>query len=124
MLCSITQRKASLPPDWQTADAYSFRPGYAGALRDYLDAHFVETTYEKGWAELSNGELLNEAEKAPFNLFLTTDQNLKYQQNLTGRKLAILVLPTTRWPVIEQHVVEIGAAVDSIRPGHYKEMSW
>jgi len=73
---------------------------------------------------LSNGDLLNAAENASFDLFITTDQNLRYQQNITGRRLAILVLPTTRWPVIEQHVTEVAAAVDSIQAGQFRELKW
>jgi len=56
-----------------------------------------------GWAEIENGELLDLAEAA-FDAFVTTDKNLRYQQNLAGRRLAILVLPTTSWPKIQVHV--------------------
>ena len=83
-----------------------FDQGTPAPLRRALTGHSVETTYERGWATLSNGDLLNEAENASFDLFLTTDQSLRYQQNLTGRRVAILVLPTTRWPAIERHVTE------------------
>ena len=76
-----------------------------------------------GWSSLSNGELLNAAEKR-FDLFLTTDRNLRYQQNLGGRRLAILVLPTTNWPEIQKHVVEINAAVSSTKPGAYIALRW
>lgn len=84
----------------------------------------METAYERGWFNLSNGDLLDAAEGAAFDLFITTDQNLRYQQNLSGRHLAIMVLPTTRWPVIEQHVAEIAAAVASIQPGGIHELNW
>ena len=76
-----------------------------------------------GWAELGNGELLNIAE-ASFDAMITTDQNLRYQQNLRGRRLAILVLPTTSWPVIQQHVPEIRAAVHGLRAGDFREMTF
>lgn len=81
-----------------------FDQGTPAPLRHALAQHVVETAYEKGWAHLNSGDLLNAAEIDGFDLFLTTDQNLRYQQNLSGRKVAILVLPTTRWPVIEKHV--------------------
>jgi len=101
-----------------------FDQGTPAPLRHALTPHTVETAYEKGWAALSNGDLLNAAENASFNLFITTDQNLRYQQNLAGRKLAILVLPTTRWPAIEKHAADVLAAVNAITAGQYKELSW
>lgn len=74
-----------------------------------------------GWDRLQNGELLLAAESV-FDVFITTDQNLKYQQNLTGRKLAILVLPTTSWPQLGRHTQRIVAAVESLRPGGFVEL--
>ena len=71
--------------------------------------------------DVENGELLAQVEAALFDLFVTTDQNLRYQQNLRVRIVAILVLPTTRWPVIEQHTAEIIAAIDSIQPGEFRD---
>lgn len=68
-----------------------------------------------GWSDLSNGTLLAEAKRA-FDLLITTDKNLRYQQNLTGRNLAILVLPTTSWPKIQLHLSAVTAAVASIKP--------
>ncbi len=71
-----------------------FDQGTPAPLRHALTGHSVSTAYEKGWDQLGNGDLLNAAEAA-FDVFVTTDQNLRFQQNLTGRRLAILVLPTT-----------------------------
>ncbi len=62
-------------------------------LRKFLTDHSVHTAQEMGWGQLKNGALLREAE-IQFEAFITTDQNLKYQQSLAGRKLAIIVLPT------------------------------
>lgn len=73
---------------------------------------------------MSNGLLLTAAEEAGFEVMITTDKNLRYQQNLADRSLAILVLPTTRWPVIERHTVAVKEAVKNIRPGQYRELSW
>jgi hypothetical protein len=101
-----------------------FDQGTPAPLRHFLTGHSVETTYERGWSTLSNGDLLKAAEIASFDLFITTDQNLRYQQNLTARKLAIIVLPTTRWPVIEQHVTEVAAIVGSIQAGQFQELKW
>jgi len=92
-------------------------------LRRELTGHHIATAYEMGWAELKNGELLKIAETA-FEVFITTDQNLRYQQKLTGRRLAILVLPTTSWPKIRAHVAEVVAAVNELRPGEFRELTF
>jgi hypothetical protein len=96
--------------------------GAPAPLRRALTGHSV-TAYEVGWDALSNGELLAAAERS-FDAFVTTDQNLRYQQNLTGRRLAILVLPTTSWPRLRPHAAAIGAAVVSLRPGELQEWSF
>lgn len=101
-----------------------FDQGTPVPLRRALPNHVVETAYERGWSNLRNGDLLATAETAGFDLFVTTDQNLRYQQNLAGRRLAILVLPTTRWPVIRQHADDINTAIDSIQPGQFRELTW
>lgn len=101
-----------------------FDQGTPAPLRHALAGHSVETAYEKGWSNLSNGDLLAAAEGAGFDLFVTTDQNLRYQQNLLGRRLAILVLPTTRWPIIQRHAAEVAAAVASLQPGGFRELNW
>jgi len=89
-------------------------------LRRALAEHEVSTAYEMGWAKLSNGDLLAPAEK-PFDAFITTDQNLRYQQNLTGRRLAILVLPTTSWLEIQKHTNKVSGAVNALKPGDFIE---
>lgn len=76
-----------------------------------------------GWAALKNGELLKAAEAA-FEALVTTDKNLRYQQNLAGRRLAILVLPTTSWPKIQRHSAEVVAAVNQLRPGDFRELTF
>ncbi len=91
-------------------------------LRRALTDHSVATAYEKGWAGLTNGELLAVAEDG-FDVLVTTDQNLRYQQNLAGRRLAILVLPTTSWPRLSLHAAEIAAAVGALQPGELQEWS-
>ena len=70
---------------------------------------------------MRNGALLAEAERQ-FDVLVTTDQNLRFQQNLQGRRLAILVLPTTSWPVLRDRVTEIVAAVNAIRPGEFRQL--
>jgi len=64
------------------------------------------------------------AAEGRFEVFVTTDQNLRYQQNLGGRQLAILVLPTTNWLEIQRHQDEVAAAVNAMRPGEYRELLW
>jgi hypothetical protein len=98
-----------------------FDQGTPLPLRRALSAHHVVTTEDAGWGKLSNGELIRAAE-ASFDLLITTDKNIKHQQNLAGRKLAILVLPTTSWPKIRQHLPLISEAVDSMKPGEYRDL--
>ena len=101
-----------------------FDQGTPVPLRQSLLGHAVETCYEKGWSLLSNGELLRATESGGFDLFVTTDRNLRYRQNFLGRRIAILVLPTTGWPQIRDHVPEIVAAINKIQPGEYREAAW
>jgi hypothetical protein len=98
-----------------------FDQGTPLPLREHLTSHTVTTAYEFGWSNLKNGELLAAAETS-FDLFITTDQQLRYQQNLSGRRLAILVLMTTSWPRISTCIHQIKEAVERIRPGEYKEV--
>ena len=72
-----------------------------------------------GWDTLGNGELLNAAEAAGFDVFVTTDRNLRYQQNLAGRKIAIVVLDKARWNLIRRRLPEIAAAVASAKQGSF-----
>jgi hypothetical protein len=100
-----------------------FDHGTPVPLRRTLTGHEVSTAYEMGWAKLGNGDLLAAAEKS-FDAFITTDQNLRYQQNLAGRRLAILVLPTTSWPEIQRHINEIADALKVLKPGDFVELSF
>ena len=92
-------------------------------LRKFLTEHSVHTAQEMGWGQLKNGALLREAE-IQFEAFITTDQNLKYQQSLAGRKLAIIVLPTNDWTTIRANAAEIAAKVATLKPGVFVELSW
>jgi predicted nuclease of predicted toxin-antitoxin system len=97
-----------------------FDNGTPRTLARYLiDRHAVTEARVRGWEELENGELLNEAEAAGFEVLVTTDKNLSYQQNLTGRKIAIVVLGQGRWTLIQPHVAEVVAAVNSATPGSF-----
>jgi predicted nuclease of predicted toxin-antitoxin system len=100
-----------------------FDQGTPVPLRRFLPDHQVATAYEQGWSNLKNGDLLKVAEEM-FHLLITTDQNLRYQQNLDGRRLAVLVLPTTNWPEIQQHVQQVQDAANGMQPGGYRELEW
>lgn len=99
-----------------------FDQGTPVPLRRLLTQHEVITVHERGWSQLKNGELLDSAEKEGFAVLVTTDTNLKYQQNLTSRKLAIVVLTTTSWPRIQRVADVVVAAVDGAAPGTYFEV--
>ena len=76
----------------------------------------ISTVQELGWAGVRNGELLRRAEEQ-FDIFVTADQNLRYQQNLSGRTIAILVLPSNQVPLVAQLVPAVEALLTTIQPG-------
>jgi hypothetical protein len=84
--------------------------------------HTVVTTWFQGWSGLANGALLNVAEEAGFELFITADQEMSYQQNLKGRKMALVVLRTNNWASVKAHIAGIMAAIDAATPGIYTEV--
>jgi hypothetical protein len=84
-----------------------------------LAGHTVKEARAQGWDTLSNGELLTAAEEAGFDVLLTTDKNLRYQQNIAGRKIAIVVLGRGRWRLIEPRLAEVAAAVNMATPGSF-----
>jgi len=99
-----------------------FDQGTPVPLRKFLQYHQIETAFERGWAFLKNGELLNEAEKYGFEIFITTDQNLRFQQNLVRRKIAVIVLSSTSWPRIQKIVSNISQSVNTALPGSFHEI--
>ena len=92
-------------------------------LRQFLTQHEVTTAYELGWSRLKNGALLEAAEAAGFAALVTTDTNLRYQQNLIYRRIGIVVLSTTSWPRIQRAAGRVVQAVDRATPGSYIEVS-
>ena len=84
-----------------------------------LPSHTVTEAREQGWDRLENGDLLNAAEQAGFDVLVTPDQNICYQQNLKGRKLALVVLGKGRWTLVRDYITQIAAAVDTALPGSY-----
>jgi hypothetical protein len=99
-----------------------FDQGVPVPLRRYLPGHEVTTAYERSWSGLSNGDLLRVAEDAGYQLFVTTDQNLVYQQNLRERQIAIVVLLSTSWPRISTRVEEIRKVIEAMSSGGYAEV--
>ena len=92
--------------------------GVAAALRD----HNVDEARLRGWDTLRNGELLDAAEAAGFDVFLTTDRNIRFQQNLSGRKIAVVILGKGRWRLIKPRLAAIAAAVAGATPGSFVEI--
>ena len=91
-------------------------------IRPYLEGHTVRTAAQQGWDKLSNGDLLAAAEEAGFDILLTTDKNMRYQQNLAGRKIAIVVLGQQQWPQLRPHIQRVIAAVNAATPGSFAEV--
>jgi len=95
------------------------------ALRFHSSSTFPDIrfrrAFELGWSRLTNGEPLAAAE-GKFDVFVTADRNLRYQQSLAGRKLAVVVLPTTNWPQLRDRAEVIAAALATLKPGEYRDL--
>ena len=92
--------------------------GVAGCL----PGHTVIKAKDRGWDTLGNGDLLRSAERAGFDVVVTADKNMRYQQNLEGRRIALVVLSTPQWPVVKKNLDKIAAAVGSASAGSYIEV--
>ena len=99
-----------------------FDHGTPSGIAPALVGHTVVEARERGWDKVSNGDLLNAAEAAGFQVLLTTDKNIQYQQNLAGRKISVLVLANSKWPVVRLHLGSIATAVNAAKPGGYTEV--
>jgi hypothetical protein len=91
-------------------------------IRPFLIGHTVRTAAQEHWDTLKNGDLLIAAEEAGFDVFLTTDRNLRYQQNLMGRNIAVVIIGVQQWPALQPHVALVVAAVDVATPGSITEV--
>jgi hypothetical protein len=89
-------------------------------LRHALNAHVVVEAIERGWERLENGALIDAAEA--FEILVTADKNIRFQQNLIGRKIAIVVLGNAQWPVLRRYVDRVVAALNEATPGSYTEV--
>ncbi|NVO04936.1 MAG: hypothetical protein HXX19_02780 [Rhodoferax sp.] len=99
-----------------------FDQGTPVPLRQVLSGHSVATAYELGWSTLKNGDLLRSAEENGFEVLVTTDSNLRYQQNLASRRIAVIVLSTISWPRIRAASARVAAAVGAASTGSYAEV--
>jgi hypothetical protein len=91
-------------------------------LIPYIEGHAVSTAEKQGWDRLENGDLLKTAEEAGFDVFFTADKNLRYQQNLMGRRIALVVLGNSPWPLVQLHIPKILEAIYAAKPGSYAEI--
>jgi hypothetical protein len=96
-----------------------FDQGTLVPIRRFLVGHTVETAAQRGWDKLKNGELLEAAEEAGFDVLVTPDKNIRYQQNSALRRIALVVLGNPQWPVLCQHVERVVVAVNAAQPGSY-----
>lgn len=99
-----------------------FDQGTPVPLRPFLPDCEVRTAAQEGWSRLQNGELIRSAEQAGFDVILTTDKNIKYQQNLAGRRIAIVLLSKQQWPQVRPFASLVLAAVTDASPGTYSEV--
>lgn len=96
-----------------------FDQGVPLPLRRYLGAHNVRLAKQEGWEDLVNGKLLAAAEDAGFDVLITTDKNMSYQQNLAGRRIAVRVLGQQQWPDLKPHAHLVTSAMASVLPGTF-----
>ena len=100
-----------------------FDNGTPRGLARFLTGHSVEEARTRGWEELANGELIDAAEQAGFEVMVTTDKNIRYQQNLKARKIALVVHEHSQWPMVKLVAENIVAAVNAAEPGRYVEVN-
>jgi hypothetical protein len=99
-----------------------FDNGRPAPLRNALKDHIVVEATERGWDRLTNGDLIAAAEDAGFEVLLTTDKNMRYQQNLKDRKIAFVVIGNQQWPTLRRHIEMVVLAVNAATPGSYAEV--
>ena len=100
-----------------------FDHGVPRGLATLLTGHSITAAKDMGWERLANGDLLRAAEEAGFTVFLTTDQNIRYQQNMASRTIALVVLSgSSKWSRVARHAVRVGDSVSNARTGSYAEV--
>jgi len=99
-----------------------FDSGTPAPLRSALKGHVIVEAIERGWGKLANGELIAIAEASGFEVLVTTDKGMRYQQHLEGRKIAFVVIGNQQWPNLRRYVERVVAAVDAATPGSFTEV--
>ena len=99
-----------------------FDKGTPMPLRHRLFGHEVETSDQRGWDTMANGALMDRAEEAGFEVLLTTDQSIRYQQNMSNRQIAVVVLMNTNWPRISRNTEVVRTALEGLQPGELREV--
>jgi hypothetical protein len=99
-----------------------FDNGTPKPIAKSLIGHEVAFARQAGWHQLANGELIQQAEDSGYQVLVSTDKNIRYQQNLSSRKIALVILGNSRWPVVRLHLDKIVAAVNACTPGSYTEV--
>ena len=99
-----------------------FDNGTPKPIAHSLPGHDITYARRVGWHELENGDLIQRAEAAGYDVLLSTDKNIRYQQNLAGRKIALVVLGNQQWPLVRLHLDRIAAVVNAATPGSYTEV--
>ncbi len=93
----------------------------SGAAQAFV-AHEVTEAIQRGWERISNGALIANAEEAGFDVLLTADKRIRYQQNLKGRRIAVVVISNPTWRVLRKYLDRVTAAVNAAIPGSYAEV--
>ena len=117
-LIALQFPRARLPQPMRILFDHGRPSGIAASLSD----HDVTEAIERGWDRVANGELLKVAEAAGFDVLLTTDKGIRYQQNLMGRKIAIVVLGNSTWRIVRLYLDRIASVVANATPGSYSEV--
>jgi hypothetical protein len=99
-----------------------FDNGTPRGIARHLAGHTVVEARERGWEQIANGTLIDAAEEAGFDVIVTNDKNIRYQQNLTGRKISLVVLGNSQWPMVQLALKDI-VAVNAAAPGSFAEVS-
>ena len=116
------QARGGLPQNTRLTVKILFDHGTPAPLRRHLPEHSVDRSAERGWELLENGELLRRAEEDGYEVIVTTDQSIRYQQNLTDLRLAIVVLLTPAWPRVQNRTEEIRRVIEEVNPGEVREV--
>ena len=91
-------------------------------LRNHLPGHQADTAADRNWEELRNGEPLDQAESDGYQLLITADRKMPFQQNFVHRNINVLILTTNAWPVLRQHIADINQAVNSTGANQVREL--